>query len=96
MRKLNLKRTIKELGYNVERVIRGYNYRSIFATDKAGQLWYFHIEDLRDNRPMIYRRTAESITDYRGGQNRFDVEEKAEQLGLIIYEPRTAGDYNKM
>lgn len=96
MRKLNLKKTIEALGYNVERVIKGYNYRSIFATDKAGQMWYFHIEDLRDIEPIIYRRTAESITDYRGGQNRFDVEEQAEAIGIEIVEPRRACDYNKM
>lgn len=96
MKTLNLKKTIQALGYNVERVIRGYNFRTIYATDKGGQLWAFHIEDLRDPDPMIYRRTAESITDYRGGQNRFDVEEQAEAIGIKIYEPRTACDYNKM
>lgn len=96
MKKVKLAEAIKAMGYTIEKKSKGYNFRSIFARDEAGQLWYFHIEDLRDSEPMIYRRTAESITDYRGGQNRFDVEEKAEQLGLIIYEPRTAGDYNKM
>jgi hypothetical protein len=48
MKTVRFKRAIAELGYTIVKYQMGYNYRSAFATDKNGQMWYFHIEDLRD------------------------------------------------
>lgn len=96
MEKMTLKKTVEALGYTVEKYTRGYNYRSIFATDTDGKLWYFHIEDLRDSEPRVLRRTAESLMDYTGGTNRYDVREMAEKIGVQIVEPRRKCDYNSM
>lgn len=96
MKTLSFRNGIKALGFEVLKYSKGYNYRSLFATDSDGQLWYFHIEDLRDARPLIYRRTAESLTDYRGGVNRWDVEDMAEQAGIKIVERRGKSDYNSL
>lgn len=63
MKTLNFKHAIEKLGYKVEKYIYGYNFRSAFAS-KDGQLWYFHIEDLRDDHPFVYRRTVKSLEDY--------------------------------
>lgn len=96
MKQLSFRNGIKALGFEVLKYNKGYNFRSLFATDKGGQLWYFSIEDLRDARPRIMRRTAESLTDYRGGANRWDVEDMAEQAGIKIVERRGKSDYNSL
>ena len=88
MKTLNFKHAVEKLGYKVEKYIYGYNYRSLFASDKDGQLWYFRIEDLRDKHPFVYRRTAKDLKDYTGGSNNDDVEWKLEQLGYKIVEKR--------
>ena len=88
MKTLNFKHAVEKLGYKVEKYISGYNYRSLFASDKDGQLWYFRIEDLRDKHPFVYRRTAKNLKDYTGGSNNDDVEWKLEQLGYKIVEKR--------
>lgn len=87
MKTLNFKHAIEKLGYKVEKYVYGYNFRSAFAS-KDNQLWYFHIEDLRDEHPFVYRRTAKNLEDYTGGSNNNDVELKLEQLGYKIVEKR--------
>ena len=94
MKAVNFKTAIQKLGYTIQKYNKGYNYRSAFATDADGQLWYFNIEDLRDAHPMVFRRDAKDLKDFVGGVNRFDVEAKLEELGLKIVEPRSKGDYN--
>lgn len=95
MKTLNFKQTITALGYEVVKYSKGYNFRSAFAT-KDGQLYYFHLEDLRDTKPMFYYRTAESTSDYHGGPNRFIYEDELEEKGIRLVEPRRACDYNSM
>ena len=87
MKTLNFKHAIEKLGYKVEKYVYGYNFRSAFAS-KDNQLWYFHIEDLRDEHPFVYRRTVKNLEDYTGGLNNNDVELKLEQLGYKIVEKR--------
>lgn len=87
MKTLNFKHAIEKLGYKVEKYVYGYNFRSAFAS-KNNQLWYFHIEDLRDEHPFVYRRTVKNLEDYTGGSNNNDVELKLEQLGYKIVEKR--------
>ena len=87
MKILNFKHAIEKLGYKVEKYVYGYNFRSAFAS-KDNQLWYFHIEDLRDEHPFVYRRTVKNLEDYTGGSNNNDVELKLEQLGYKIVEKR--------
>ena len=87
MKTLNIKHAIEKLGYKVEKYVYGYNFRSAFAS-KDNQLWYFHIEDLRDEHPFVYRRTVKNLEDYTGGSNNNDVELKLEQLGYKIVEKR--------
>lgn len=97
MKTLNFKHAVEKLGYKVEKYIYGYNYRSIFASDKDGKLWYFHIEDLRDEHPFVYRRTVKNLEDYTGGSNNDDVEWKLEQLGYKIVEKRKQKyDFNSL
>lgn len=97
MKIINFKKAIQVLGYDLEKYTKGYNYRSAFATEKAtGKLYYFSIEDLRDEEPKLMYRTAESLTDYHGGPNRWDMEDKLEALGYKVKEPRIACDYNSM
>ena len=96
MKTLNFKHAIEKLGYKVEKYNYGYNFRSAFAS-KDGKLWYFHIEDLRDVHPFIYRRTVKDLNDYTGGSNNDDVEWKLEQLGYKIVEPRKQKyDFNSL
>lgn len=96
MKTLNFKHAIEKLGYKVEKYIYGYNFRSAFAS-KDNQLWYFHIEDLRDEHPFVYRRTVKSLEDYIGGSNNNDVEFKLEQLGYKIVEKRKQKyDFNSL
>ena len=96
MKALNFKHAIEKLGYKVEKYIYGYNFRSAFAS-KDGKLWYFHIEDLRDIHPFVYRRTVKDLNDYTGGSNNDDVEWKLEQLGYKIVEPRKQKyDFNSL
>lgn len=87
MKTLNFKHAIEKLGYKVEKYVYGYNFRSAFAS-KDNQLWYFRIEDLRDEHPFVYRRTVKNLEDYTGGSNNNDVEWKLEQLGYKIVEKR--------
>ena len=87
MKTLNFKHAIEKLGYKVEKYVYGYNFRSAFAS-KNNQLCYFHIEDLRDEHPFVYRRTVKNLEDYTGGSNNNDVELKLEQLGYKIVEKR--------
>lgn len=95
MKIINFKKAVEILGYNVEKVERGYNFRTIWAT-KDGQLYYFHLEDLRDTHPHLYYRTAEHMKDYTGGYNRWDAEDKLAELGYKVVEPRRSCDYNSM
>lgn len=96
MKTLNFKHAIEKLGYKVEKYTYGYNFRSVFAS-KDGQLWYFHIEDLRDEHPFVYRRTVKNLEDYTGGSNNNDVELKLEQLGYKIVEKRKQKyDFNSL
>ena len=95
MKIINFKKAVEVLGYKVEKVVKGYNFRTIWAT-KDGQLYYFHLEDLRDQHPHLYYRTAESMTDYTGGYNRWDAEDKLAELGYKVVEPRKACDYNSL
>lgn len=96
MKTLNFKHAIEKLGYKVEKYIYGYNFRSVFAS-KDNQLWYFHIEDLRDEHPFVYRRKVKSLEDYIGGSNNNDVELKLEQLGYKIVEKRKQKyDFNSL
>lgn len=96
MKTLNFKHAIEKLGYKVEKYIYGYNFRSVFAS-KDGQLWYFHIEDLRDAHPMIYRRIVKDLNDYHGGSNNTDVEYLLEKLGYKIVEQRKQKyDFNSL
>ena len=87
MKTLNFEHAIEKLGYKVEKYVYGYNFRSAFAS-KDNQLWYSHIEDLRDEHPFVYRRTVKNLEDYTGGSNNNDVELKLEQLGYKIVEKR--------
>lgn len=96
MKTLNFKHAIEKLGYKVEKYIYGYNFRSVFAS-KDNQLWYFHIEDLRDEHPFVYRRKVKSLEDYAGSSNNNDVEMKLEQLGYKIVEKRKQKyDFNSL
>ena len=95
MKTINFKKSIQVLGYEIVKYTKGYNYRSAFAT-KDGQLWYFSIGDLRDQEPHLMYRTAESLTDYSGGYNRWDMRDKLFQLGYKVVEPRQSCDYNQM
>ena len=96
MKTLNFKHATEKLGYKVEKYIYGYNFRSVFAS-KDNQLWYFHIEDLRDEHPFVYRRTVKDLNDYTGVSNRDDVEYLLEDLGYKIKENRKQKyDYNSL
>ena len=90
---INFKQAVQVLGYNVEKVDKGYNYRTIWAS-KDGQLYYFHIEDLRDEEPFMYYRTVTDLHDYHGGVNQHDMRWKLEDLGYKVVEPRQKCDYN--
>ena len=96
MKTITFINAVKKLGYTIIKYNKGYNYRSVFATDKDGQMWYFNIEDLRDDSPMIYRRKVRDENDYHGEVNRFDVEEKLEELGYRVLERRQKCDYNSL
>lgn len=95
MKTVSFKKGIELLGYKVEKYYKGYNFRSAFATKNDG-LYYFSIEDIRDDNPSIFRRTAQSLTDYRGGINTYDVIDDLAGLGYQIVEKRGKGDYNSL
>ena len=95
MKTINFKKAIEVLGYDLKKYSKGYNYRSAFA-EKDGELYYFSIEDLRDEKPCLMYRTAKSLEDYHGGINRFDMEDKLAALGYKVKEPRLKCDYNSM
>jgi hypothetical protein len=94
MKKVSFKKGIQELGYTIQKYSKGYNFRSAFATDENGNLFYFSIEDLRDADPGIMYRTAESLTDYRGGSNTWDFKHRLSNLGMEVKENRTGKDFN--
>ena len=95
MKNIRFKQAVELLGYEVQKVSKGYNFRTIWAT-RDGQLYYFHLEDLRDSSPRLMYRTAESMTDYTGGINRWDAEDKLAELGYKVVEPRQSCDYNSL
>lgn len=94
MKNINFKKAIEVLGYSIVKYAKGYNYRTAFATDASGALFYFHIEDLRDKTPALYYRTAKSTSDYTGGINRMDMRDKLAAMGYQVIEPRRACDFN--
>ena len=94
MKTINFRKEIEVFGYTIEKYSKGYNFRSAFARNGAGELFYFHIEDLRDAMPMIYYRTAKDTKDYTGGINRFDMRLKLADMGYEVFEPRQACDHN--
>ncbi len=94
MKNVNFKKGIELLGYKIEKYTNGYNYRSCFATDKDGNMYYFSIEDLRDSEPNIMYRTARDTKDYTGGFNRWDFKGRLAQLGYEVKEPRKKCDFN--
>ena len=96
MRTLNFKHAIEALGYKIEKYLKGYNFRSAFAS-KDGQLYYFHIEDLRDDNPVTYMRTAKSISDFKGGVNNFSrFQDECSKEGILVIEKRQKCDYNSL
>lgn len=96
MKTLNFTKTIEALGYAIVpgTIARGYNHRSAFAHDKDGQLWYFHLEDLR-MCPTFFKRTAKNTRDYTGGYNQIITDADLAALGIRLYQPRQACDYNR-
>lgn len=94
MKKVSFKKAIESLGYTIVANTKGYNFRSAFARDTSGQLWYFSLEDLRDTEPGFMYRTAEHIKDYTGGSNQWDGKQRLAELGLGIQENRSGKDYN--
>lgn len=95
MKIINFKQAIAILGYDLVKYTKGYNFRSAFAT-KDGQLYYFSIEDLRNEEPFLMYRTAESVNDYHGGPNQSDMKWRLADLGYKVKEPRQKCDYNSM
>lgn len=94
MKKVNFKKAIELLGYEIVKYSNGYNYRSCFAMDKENNMYYFSIEDLRDREPKVMYRTARDARDYTGGINQWDFKRRLERLGYEVLEPRRKCDYN--
>lgn len=94
MKTINFKKAIEVLGYKIVKYNKGYNYRSAFATDQRNSMFYFSIEDLRDNSPRLMYRTARDTKDYTGGSNQWDMEKRLYNLGYVVKENRTRSDYN--
>ena len=95
MRTLNFKHAIEALGYKIEKYLKGYNFRSAFAS-KDGQLFYFHIEDLRYD-PIIFMRTAEFVGDFKGGINNFTrFQDECNNKGILVVEKRQKCDHNSL
>lgn len=98
MKTVNLKTGLKQLGYTIVQYNKGYNFRSGFATKGIG-FYYFSYEDLRDSKPTLLIRTADSTikdkkdryADYHGGPNTYPDLELHE---IKIVEPRIACDFN--
>ena len=87
MKKVSLRRALKELGYEVIQYHKGYNYRYGFMR-KYGQLYYFSYEDLRGSPTLLIRTADESkkdkngkYNDWKGGRNTFP---NVESMGLYI------------
>ena len=93
--KVSLSKAVELLGYKVIKKDKGYNFRTVWA-EKEGQLYYWHIEDLRDSEPSIFYRTVESLKDYRGGANHFVHNDELAEQGFTIFEPRKKCDYNSL
>ena len=97
MKKVSLRRALKELGYEVVQYHNGYNYRYGFMR-KDGQLYYFNYQDLRDTTPRLLVRTADEnkkdkkgkYNDWKGGQNTYP---NLEKMGLCIVEKRKKWDF---
>lgn len=95
--KMNLKKALNKLGYNIIQYNKGYNSRSGFMM-KDNQLYYFSYEDLRWNPTLLIRTADPTIknkkgeyADYRGGRNTFP---NLQMLGIEINEPRSKKDFN--
>lgn len=94
MKTINFKKSIEVLGYNIVKYSKGYNYRTAFATDSNGDMFYFSIEDLRDETPYLMYRKCKDIHDYTGEHNRWDMKSRLERLGYTVKENRQRCDYN--
>ena len=94
MKYVSFKKGIELLGYNIVKYNKGYNFRSCFATDKDNNMYYFSIEDLRDEDPKIMYRTARDTHDYTGGYNTWDFDTRLSELGYAVKESRQKCDYN--
>lgn len=94
MIKVNFRKGIELLGYTIVKYNKGYNYRTCFASDHNGDLYYFSIEDLRDDDPHIMYRTARDTRDYTGGYNQWDFKNRLARLGYYVKEERQNCDYN--
>ena len=94
MKTINLKEALKLFGATNIEISKGtYNYRSGFF-DKDGQLFYFIVEDLRDENPSFLIKTAQHRKDYTGGTNTYPMGRFLEEQGLKLVIPRTRQDYN--
>jgi len=70
--KKELKAALKPLRADTELIISRGHFRVSGFFKKGLQIWYFSLEDLRDetlDRMLV--RTAESFKDYTGGGNRY-------------------------
>lgn len=94
MKYVNFKKAIELLGYKVIKYNKGFNYRSAFAEDSNGNIYYFNIEDLRDKHPMIMYRSARDTKDYTGGTNIWNFETRLEEIGYCVKENRQKCDFN--
>lgn len=94
MKTVNFRTAIKLAGYTIKKWSNGYNFRSAFA-EKDGQLYYFHIGDLRDKNPFMYYRTVEDLNDYHGGAN-LSFASVCEELGIEVFEPHKKCDFNSL
>jgi hypothetical protein len=99
MKKVNLKKALSLLGYEVVQYHKNYNFRSGFMM-KDGQLYYFNYEDLRWSPTLLIRTADPTIknkkgeyADYRGGTNTYP-EDMLSRLGYKINEPRQSCDFN--
>lgn len=94
MNTVSFKEGIELLGYTIVKYNKGFNYRTAFARNKDGELWYFSIEDLRDENPILLRRIVRDLNDYSGGSNMFNVRGQLENMGYTMVEERSGKDFN--
>ena len=99
LKNISLKKGLALLGYTDIEISRGYNYRSGFANNTAGQLEYFSTRDLRGNTPedsyFILNRTAAHRKDYTGGGNRYEIVPRLKEMGYLLQINKIASDFNK-